>query len=132
MVTSVQPLKDHRQLKCLALSYTPVSDLSPLSSCPNLTTLELNGVLMQDIASLSAIKQLATLALDDTSVNSLSELSCLPNLRSLSLRGARIKDASDILALRQVAELDLTGSSLSGDEIRLVAKSLPNCKVIWH
>lgn len=102
------PLKDLRNLQCLALSNSEVSDLAPLSGLHNLEEIYLEGTRVVDLTPLSDLRNLEMLWLDETNVNDLTPLSSVRRLKWLKLRNT-------VVTKEQV------------DELR---KRLPDCEIV--
>ena len=61
------------------------TDIRPLASLTNLTTLDLRGTQVGNISALSPLTKLVVLGLRETEVSDLSALSSLTNLTELDL-----------------------------------------------
>jgi hypothetical protein len=72
-------------LHTLSVAYTPVSDVSALSSCQNLHKLDLSFTQVSDVSALASCQNLQTLDLARTQVNDVSALASCQSLQTLSL-----------------------------------------------
>jgi internalin A len=101
------------QLQSLNLSFTQVSDLSPLQDLNNLQSLYLFDTQVSDLSPLQALTNLQSLNLSDTKVSDLSPLQDLNNLQSLNLVRTQVSDLSPLQALTNLQSLNLSFTQVS-------------------
>jgi hypothetical protein len=90
-------------LRFLDLSWTSVSDLSPLSDLMNLDHLHLEGTLVSDVSPLSGLVNLSFLNLSGTPVSDVSPLASLVNLRFLDVTRTFVSDVSSLSHLTKLS-----------------------------
>jgi Leucine-rich repeat (LRR) protein len=99
------------------LGSNQISDISPLSACTKLYTLELQDNQIQDVTPLSDCHDLAYLNLDGNQIADLSCLSGCENLKSLSFRRNSVSDlkfCENMLVLESLRASDNQISTLDG------------------
>ena len=79
----------------------------------DVTELDLGGLGIADIASLTACTKLERLDLRDNQITDISPLVELPNLKWLCLRNNKVEDINPLLSLGGVEYLDAEGNSIS-------------------
>lgn len=114
-LTSVEHLVNLMELD---ISGTPpwpsqISDLSPLASLSNLTTLNIEGRRIEDLSPLATMTNLTTLNLGFNWISDLSSLASLTNLTRLTLEGNVISDLSPLADLTSLRELNLAANQVS-------------------
>ncbi|QYK41640.1 MAG: leucine-rich repeat domain-containing protein [Paracoccaceae bacterium] len=112
-VTDLSPLATLSALTTLSLPDTRVTDLSPLATLPALATLDLSHAQVTDLSPLATLPALATLILLGTQVTDLSPLATLPALASLDLSGTQVTDLSPLATLPALATLDLSRTQVT-------------------
>ena len=112
-VSDLSPLQNLTALRDLSLRGTSVNDLSPLLGLTALQTLSLNGTSVSDLSPLLGLTALQTLSLNGTSVSDLSPLRGLSALQSLYLSGTLVSDLSPLRGLIALQSLYLTSTSVS-------------------
>ena len=89
------PLASLPNLQQLILDSTPADlDLGPLANCPSLTDLSLIDDTLDDLIPLGAIATLSRLQLNSTILNQPATLSALKNVKELHVYNASITDAT--------------------------------------
>ena len=131
LLSDLGPLAECVHIKSLHLSYlTSVSDLSPLSSLVDLTTLRMGSLRLQHIDALAACSRLTNLTLATFDRNPpLTPLASCQQLRSLCICSSCI--GADLLPLMQCAlltELSLVGCDRLSDVTSL--QNLPELRVL--
>ncbi len=112
-LTSLQPIKELKQLTTLYLSGTQVTDLSPIKELKQLTTLWLDNTQVRDLEPIKELKQLTTLDLDNTQVRDLEPIKELKQLTTLGLSNTPVRDLEPIKGLKQLKELLLANTQVS-------------------
>ena len=112
-VSDLEPIKELKQLTELYLSGTQVTDLSPIKELKQLTTLGLYNSQVSDLAPIKELKQLTTLYLSYTQVSDLEPIKELKQLTELYLSYTRVSDLEPIKELKQLAELYLSNTQVS-------------------
>ena len=106
-ITNINFITNMPKLECAVLSLTKISDISPVTNCPNLIWLDLsNCSLLSDISCLSGIS----------------------NLKNINLSGTKVKDISVLNSL-PLERFKCAKSSISKTTIEAFAESHPNCMV---
>ena len=85
-----------KNLTTLDLSWTKVSDVSPLSTLKSLTVLNLMNTEVSDVSPLRNLTNLTTLDLSQTPVSDASPLKELKNLTTLNLSQTPVSDVSPL------------------------------------
>ncbi|MEP0798282.1 leucine-rich repeat domain-containing protein [Trichocoleus sp. DQ-A3] len=112
-ISDLKPLSSLTNLTSLTLN-CKISDLKPLSSLTKLTYLNLYENLISDLKPLSPLLNLTDLSLDCNQINDISPLSSLTNLTTLGLSNNQINDISPLSFLTNLTGLCL-GSNLISD-----------------
>lgn len=105
-ITNISFISSMPNLECAILSVTRISDLSPLANCPNLIWLE--------VANCSGIKDL-------------SPLSTLTNLKYLNISLTKVSDLSALDALN-LERLKCVKTSTLTKDIETFSAKHPNCR----
>ncbi|MBH1974139.1 MAG: leucine-rich repeat domain-containing protein, partial [Rhodobacteraceae bacterium] len=100
-------------LRTLTLSYTAISDLSPIAGLKHIETLDLSTTRVSDLSPLAALENLETLNLSDTPVTDISPLAGLTHLKELDLSGTGITDLAPLAGLVRLQSLKLSGQGIT-------------------
>jgi Leucine-rich repeat (LRR) protein len=93
-ITNISFAQYMPKLECVILTLTKVTDLSPLTNCPNLTWLELSSCTgIKDLSALSSLQNLKYLCVSNTKVSDLSALENVP-LERLNCVKSGVKTAA--------------------------------------
>ena len=117
-ITDLTGLEHCINLSGLNLSWNDITDISPLASLTKLTTLDLNRNQISDISPLASLTELTTLDLGFNSwISEISPLANLTNLTKLSLYRThditQTSDISTLSSLTNLTELDLGENYIS-------------------
>ena len=114
-ISDVSPLSSLTNLTSLNLSGNDISDFSPLSNLTNLTSLTLINTTISNLSPLSSLTSLTYLSLggDDLSNSDLSPLTSLTSLTSLELFVTKISDVSKLSSLINLTRLNLSYNSIT-------------------
>ena len=121
-IHSINALQYFTNLTYLGLGYAvqnardPVApiDLSVIASLENLESLQMAGVVIDDLSPLANLNRLISLTLyNGDQPLDLAPLSGLVNLEALTLRNNRITDLSPLAGLIKLRYLDLEGNQIS-------------------
>ncbi len=121
-IHSLHALQYFPNLTYLGLGYAvqnaddPLSpvDISPVANLTNLQSLQMAGVVIDDLTALAGLKQLVSLTLfNGGQPLDLSPLAGLTNLQSLTLRNNQITDLSPLSGLTNLLYLDLEGNQIT-------------------
>lgn len=105
---SLEGLRGLHSLKHLDIGYNPaLSDLSPLSSCPNLEELSAYGTLVSDLTPLAGHPSLRSITLSSTKVTDISPLATIPTLELIWLYETAVEDVSCLASLPRLNSLNL-------------------------
>ncbi|MEG4011334.1 leucine-rich repeat domain-containing protein [Microcoleus sp. S1D4] len=93
--------------------YEDLTDISPLGSLTNLTTLHLGCNNITDISALRSLTNLTELDLYENRITDVSALRSLTNLTELNLYENRITDVSALRSLTNLTELNLHDNEIT-------------------
>jgi len=119
------------ELKVLSLENNKVKDLSILKHLEKLKELRLGDNRLNDINTLPELDQLGALFLENNTISDLRPILRLKNLTSLSVGGYDQIDFDTIRKLNNLKELNISGSSLTDQQLAVVANELPNLKHLF-
>jgi internalin A len=111
-ISDLSPLTSLPYLTGLNLYGNPITNLAPLAQLKNLTTLDLRNNAVRDIAPLSSLQQLTSLDLRGNEVSDLKPLNRLQQLNALYLGQNKIKNISPLALLKNLKYLDLGGNNI--------------------
>jgi len=115
-IQSLKGLEHAISLQSLAISFTKVSDLTPLAGLENLRVLVLGNNRITDITPLAGLIHLELLDLQNNQISDISPLKGLVNLKLLNLSGNQIIDFTPIYGLEiKTLRLGLAGSGIPLD-----------------
>jgi hypothetical protein len=112
-VTDISPLKGLLALRTLNLHFSRVTDISPLKGLPALQTLDFSFSRVTDISPLKGLPALQTLNLGFSPVTDISPLKGLPHLQTLDLHNMRVTDISPLKGLPALQTLNLSFSPVT-------------------
>ena len=118
MVSSLEPLREHRKLTELNLGKNRIMDISPLSALVKLTTLNLSRQLgfglskLTDITPLSQLTSITTLTLKKNRVVDITVLSNLIQLTDLDLSNNKIVSLDALENLNQLVTFDASRNKI--------------------
>ena len=112
-IQSLKGLEHAISLKSLAISFTKVSDLTPLAELENLRVLKLHTNRITDITPLSGLVNLELLQLQANQITDISPLAGLLNLQVLQLNANLLTDISPLQGLVNLRELNLEANQIS-------------------
>ena len=113
----------------LHLSYTQISDVTPLKDLTQLTKLDLNGNQISDVTPLKELTQLTELWLNQNQISDVTPLKDLTQLTELNLWGNEISDVTPLKDLTQLTTLELYGNQISESDIEDLQEALPECEI---
>jgi internalin A len=105
--------EDLKKVTELHLTFSKVSDLTPLKSLTSLRELSLRGTQVSDLTALKSLTSLQVLDLDGTQVSDFTVLKRLTSLQVLYLGGTDIRDLTDLEGLSDIQKLDLGHTRVS-------------------
>ena len=106
-ITNINFISSMPNLECAILTLTRISDISPVTNCPNLTWLELANCSL---------------------IDNISCLSGMGNLKNLNVSGTKITDISALNNL-PLERFKCAKSSIAKSTVEAFADSHPNCMV---
>jgi hypothetical protein len=129
-LTDLRPLASFTQLTSLDLNgwnteKSKLSDISILANFTNLTELDLGENSITDLSPLAALTELRVLDLSDNPITDLSPLSTLKNLTDLQLDGIHLTEETDfspLLALTQLQSLDLSRNEIGDRSVETISR----------
>ena len=95
-----------KKLRVAFMSGNAISDLSPLSTLPELFALQVNGNDVTDISSIAGMDQMNVLFLDVNPLASIAPISEMQGLHILSMRQCGLTDLAAIVANANIADAD--------------------------
>lgn len=97
----------------LSLGNRQITDISPLTTLPQLTSLDLSFNQITDITSLAKLTSLSFLLLAGNQIRDVSPLANLTNLRYVVLENNQIRNVSPLANLKQLTALILLSNPLT-------------------
>jgi internalin A len=97
----------------LYASWGPISDLTGLEHCTDLTRLELRGIHITDLTPLAGLTSLTYLDLQASQIADLAPLAGLTSLTYLDLQASQIADLAPLAGLTSLTYLDLRYSQIA-------------------
>jgi hypothetical protein len=117
---TVNPISDLTGLEhCINLSQLVIKgrnniiDISPLSGLSNLSLIYLNANSISDISPLTGLTGLEKLQLSNNQISDISPIANLTNLKELDLSRNRINDISPLAGLTKLESLDLHSNKIT-------------------
>ncbi len=98
-ITDLSPLSDLVFLEYIDLHHNPIEDVSPLSQIPSLRSLALFDTNVHDLRVLCSCTKLTSLDVGDTPITSLTALDGLTSLRNLMIRKAPLQSLEHIVEI---------------------------------
>ena len=111
-VKNLEPLTVFLQLQELILRNTAVSDISPITSLPNLISLELSSNPISSLEKINGLNQLEHLNIENTSVDDPEPIFTLTKLKSLFIGGTQIKNLKGIENLQDLEILSINNTKI--------------------
>lgn len=117
IVYSLDGIEHCTNLSFLSISYSNITDLTPLTKLQNLKTLRISGdyatrIALEDISPIASLTGLTELGIIATNIKDISPILSLTNLKTLYIGRNDIADYSTLANLN-LEKLDLTGTSLT-------------------
>ena len=112
-VSDLSPLKDLTNLQVLDVSSTQVSDLSPLKGLVNLQVLDIYNRQVRDITPLKDLLNLVRLDISSTEVSDLSPLKGLLNLENLNISLTQVTDLTPLIELNNLQRIDISKTQIN-------------------
>jgi internalin A len=112
-ISDITPLQSLTNLTSLCLGWNQISDITPLQSLTNLTSLDLFYNQISDITPLQSLTNLTSLDLFYNQISDITPLQSLTNLTSLYLQNNRISDITPLQSLTNLTELYLGWNQIS-------------------
>lgn len=116
----------------LNLAGSGVTDVSPIALFKQLEWLNLEGNAISNIYNLSNMSTLKYLDLSDNNIEDITPISGLTELEQLDLsNNPGISSITQFMGLTKLVELNLTGTSISQENISVLASNLPLCHISY-
>ena len=112
-ISDISPVASLTNLTSLGLGGNPISDISPVAGLTNLTSLGLGHNQISDISPVAGLTNLTELYLWGNLISDITAVAGLTNLTSLGLGGNRISDISPVAGLTNLTGLYLEGNLIS-------------------
>ena len=110
-VANLSPLASLKKLYRLELNHNEIlSDLTPLSSLPNLSILNIEHNVISDLSPLTQLIALHHIGMHHNIIEDLSPLAGLHNLRALTIGDNLITDLSPIKDLKKLEWISMSGN----------------------
>ncbi|MGD1941575.1 MAG: CHAT domain-containing protein [Leptolyngbyaceae cyanobacterium] len=113
-ITDLSPLATLPQLTTLYAGQNQIADLTPLADLTNLTALYLLDNQVTDLRPLAALSRLTTLSVDQNQVQDLSPLAELPSLTVLFASDNQVRSLAPLANLTNLAELYVADNQIGG------------------
>ena len=115
---NISGLEHAVNLISLGLFQNNISDVSPLASLINLTSLDLDhNHQISDITPLASLNNLTSLDLRWNQISDITPLASLTNLERLNLARNQVRDVGPLAALTNLERLDLEHNPLSQESV---------------
>jgi len=111
-IISVEPLSLFHLLRDVNISFTAISDLSPLTECDSLKVLSLPNNPIVDIEPLARIKSLVELNLENTGIDDLTPLASLRKVQNLNIAGTKVRSLKPLTNLTNLQELTINNTKI--------------------
>lgn len=112
-LTDLTPLGGMPDLETLNIKDVPVENLEPLTACKALQTLDVSGTKVKDLKALKDLTALSSLDVRRTAVSDLAPLAGLQKLRYLSLGTTQVRDLRALKGMTALYSLDLSETAVS-------------------
>ena len=112
-ISDISPVASLINLTSLGLGGNPISDISPVAGLTNLTSLGLGHNQISDISLVADLTNLTSLGLGHNPISDISPVAGLTNLTSLGLGHNPISDISPVAGLTNLTSLYLRGNPIS-------------------
>jgi len=121
-ITSLEPLKECGSLRSFTYSEMEeqeegVRDFSPLLSLPELSSIHISNVSLDNLSVFSRIKKLKSLTLNGTGLRDISVLAEFPVLESVDLSFNPIRDISCLSGVTNLKSLSLNDTDITDIEV---------------
>ena len=112
-ISDISPVASLINLTSLGLGGNPISDISPVAGLTNLTSLDLGHNQISDISPVAGLTNLTSLGLGGNQISDISPVAGLTNLTILSLWENSISDITAVAGLTNLTKLYLWENSIS-------------------
>ena len=112
-ISDLRPLASLTNLTTLNLTYNKISDLKPLANLTNLTTLILTFNEISDIKPLSRLTKLTTLQIGVNKISDIKPLASLINLTTLQIESNQVRDFKPLNSLTKLDVLSVSDNPLT-------------------
>ena len=112
-ISDLRPLASLTNLTTLNLTYNKISDLKPLANLTNLTTLILTFNEISDIKPLSRLTKLTMLQIGANKISDIKPLASLVNLTSLQIESNQVRDFKPLNSLTKLDILSISDNPSS-------------------
>jgi hypothetical protein len=128
-ITDISGLEHATNLTHLDLSHNPISDITPLAGLTNLKRLLLYKIRISNLKPLADLTNVEFVTFWETNVSDLSPLKSWKKLKSIELRLTKVTDYSPLHGLPQLKSLATNRRLISDEQLAMLKKALPNCKL---
>ncbi|MEM7374663.1 MAG: leucine-rich repeat domain-containing protein [Bacteroidota bacterium] len=128
-ISTLSPLRDLVHLQSLNVGTTKIENLSPLRAMTKLEELAIPFTKVDSLKPIKNLSSLHTINLDFTLVKDISILEDLKALRFVSLRKTLVEELEVLLALPELERVVLSQKQFSADQLKQLARDLPNCEI---
>ncbi len=112
-IVEVEPLTICKVATTLSISFTGITDLSPLVEMDSLRVLNLPNNPIIDLEPLTRLRHLTVLNLENTGVDDLTAIATLVDLQKLNLAGTKVRRLKPLANLSQLRELTINNTKVS-------------------
>ena len=120
-----------RTLKRLRLEDRDLEAIDALSTCTELTSLDLPNTKVFDLTPLAPLKRLQHLVLYGAPVADLTPLQNHPALHSINLSHTDVATTEVLRSIETLEFVDLSNTMVNKAEVEALKRALPGCKIQW-
>ena len=115
-LTSLESLKESKNIQKIVLAHTNVQNIEPLSDLTNLREVDLSNTGVTDLTPLSKLLLLDSLSVANTSVSDIEALGSLYYLTQANLSGTAVQDIAPLSDHDRLQYLDLSNTKVKNLE----------------
>jgi len=128
-ITDITGLEHATNLTSLNISHNPISDITPLAGLTKLKRLLIYKIRISDLKPLADLTNVEFVTFWETNVSDLTPLKSWKNLQSIELRLTKVTDYTPLHGLTNLKSLATNRRLISDEQLALLKKALPNCKL---
>ncbi len=128
-ITDISGLEHATNLTSLNLSHNPITDITPLAGLTKLKRLLIYKIRITDLKPLADLTQVEFVTFWETNVSDLTPLKSWKKLHSIELRLTKVTDYTPLHGLTNLKSLATNRRLISDEQLAMLKKALPNCKL---